>query len=353
MPAEVTQNTETIDPAATATGEQANDTSTVDKAAPGGEQAPPEGGEKVGEHAEPKTALEAAKRVMAKGSKQDSDTKPQAETQPTTKTDEKASKEVDDDKLPFKDHPRWREMSSENRILKVAKEKNEEAIKSLEPKARTLDDLSTFLSNNSLGKEDFASALSIMQAIRNDPSKALELLQPIVGELEGLVGVRLSPDLQAKVDSGELNAQHALEISRARGGERLARSRAESIEQRQQREADDRRRGDEEAQLNVVVDTINAAEAEWAKRDPDAAKLRPLLEDRLLAVGGMNPPRNSEEARKLFEDCLVHVRKQASGFVPAPREKTGVLPVGGATVSAAPIPKSSLDAAKAALASAG
>lgn len=348
MPAEATQNTE-VDPNAKAPGEQANDTSATDKAALGGEQGAPQGEEKVGESAAPKTPLEAAKRVMAKEQKTGSEQKSQTESQSTKPDDKVLKAESDDEKLPFKDHPRWREMSSENRILKVAKEKNEEAIKALEPRARTLDDLSNFLSQNNLGKEDFQSALSIMQAVRNDPAKALELLQPIVGELENLVGVRLPPELQAKVDSGELTAEHALELSRARGGERLARSKAESYEQRNAREAEDRRTGDEKAQLDAVVNAINAAEQEWTKRDPDAAKLRPLLEDRLLAAGGMNPPRNPEEARKLFDECLAHVKKQAAGFVPPPREKTGVLPAGGATTTAAPVAKSSLDAARAAL----
>lgn len=358
MPAEVTRDEDKNANLETQVVDQlkAQETPPVEKAAEVKTDAP-KGEEKSGEDAAPaKTPLEAAKRVMAKEQKQGSETKPQVEAQKPN-PEEKPKGEEDDAELPFKDHPTYRKLRSEHRMLRVAKEKNEEAIRSLEPKGKTFDELTTYLQTNNLGRDDFASGLSIMTAIRNDPIKGYEMLKPVLDKLEEQLGIRLPPELKAQVDAGQITPEVALEISRSRSGERIATSRANAVQERmarEQAERDDREAGaQQEAQLDVVVQAINTAERDWSARDPDAAKLRPALEDRLLAVGGMTPPRNAEEAKKLFDECLAHVKKMASGWAPAPRAKDGVLPVSGAsTTITSPVPKSSLDAARAALTSA-
>lgn len=353
MPAESAHQEDQTETSAAAAA-QATPAPEEKQAAPAPDKAPPEkapeGESKEGESAAPKTALDAAKRVMAKEQKAGSEAKPQEGEQPKPQAETDKSKAEDDDaNLPFKDHPRWKKMSSENRILQVAKEKNEEAIKALQPKAKGYDDLTGYLRENNLGKEDFSNLLAIGVAVRNNPMEAYRMLKPVMEQLEGLVGERLPPDLQAKVDSGVIDAETARELARTRSAEHLAKSRAETVEKAAQREREEREVRDQEAQQNVVVQTLNAWDDEWVKRDPDAAKLRPMLNDLVVLWGSQKPPRNADEARQLAEAALVEVKKRASAWTPPPQPKTGILPAGGAPSNSAPIPKSSLEAAQAAL----
>lgn len=336
--AEVTQAAPEIKPDATA---PAPDTSTP---------APTPEGE--GEPTPPKTALEAAQRVMDKEAKAAPAPQPKDPAEPAPdqpKPEAKAAADEDESKLPFREHPRWKQMSSEHRMLKVAKEKNEEAIKALEPKARTLDELTGYLRDNNLAREDFQSGLTIMTAIRNDPEAAYKLLKPVMDKLELSVGITLPDDLKARVDAGTVDADTARELARTRTSEATARARAEQQEQRRAQDAEARERDDGERAMQSVADSLNSWEVEWGKRDPDAPKLRQTVADLLLLRGGEKPPRNAEEARELAESCLTEARKRFSAFIPQPRAKEGVLPVGAATVATTQVPKSSLDAARAAL----
>lgn len=315
--------------------------------------AAPEKGAGEGEPTPPKTPLEAAQRVMAKEAKAAPATQQTEAPKPAAdaaKPEAGAAAEEDDSKLPFRDDPRWKKMSSEHRMLKVAKEKNEEAIKALEPKAKTLEDLTGYLRDNNLARDDFQQGLTIMSAIRNDPVEAYKLLRPVMERLELAVGARLPEDLETRVASGALDAETAGELARARSTEAIARSRAESLEQRSTRDAEARQQNESEGQMRSVVDSLNSWDTEWVKRDPDAKKLRPFVADLLLVKGQEKPPRNAQEARELAESCVAEARNRLSGFMPTLKPKDGVLPIGGAHVETAVVPKSSLDAARAALA---
>lgn len=369
--AETTPNTEvdttttsTTDAGSTAAPSTDTTTDSTATGTPEAGKTADDGGEaKKGEDAAPKTALEAAQRVMAKEAKpasteDKSQGKPAADAAATdkgaAKPEGEAAVEAEDAKLPFKDHPRWKQLSSEVRILRVAKEKNEDAIKQLEPKAKTYDDLSNYLRTNNLGREDFESGINIMTAIRNDPAKGYELLRPVMERLEALVGVRLPADLQAKVDAGTVDADTARELAKTRGRVEIESNARETLEQRQAREATEREQGTVNQQMTAVTNELNAWDSEWGKRDPDAAKLRPFVLDLLLLEGQRNPPRDAESARKLAETCLAEARKRVATFAPAPEPKGGPLPTSGAsTATTTPVPKSSLEAAQAALRMAG
>ena len=346
MPAEVTQD----DLKDTTTADAADSATVDDKAAPAG------GEPKQGEDAAPKTALEAAQAVMAKGAKDAAGEKPQGETQPPAKdAADKAKPDADDDStLPFKDHPRWKEMSSSNRILKVAKEKNEQAIAQMEPRVKAHDALLGFFDTNNLNQQDVAQGLTIMAAVRNDPAKAYELLAPIVEGLREMVGETIPADIKAKIDGGLIDEATGRELAKKRAEAGLAQSRATALEERTQREREERERQGEEGQISAIEVALNSWGDEWRKRDPDVAKKQPLLESMLEAAWARNPPRTPEEARRQADEVLASLETHTRAFRPAPTAKNGNLPVGGAsTTTAAPVPQSSLEAAKLALRAAG
>lgn len=341
--AEVTQTAapEIKPDAGTPAPDASTQTAAPDKAAGEGEPTPP------------KSALEAAQRVMVKEAKPAAAPQQTETDKPATDAAKPDGKDVaaeDDSNLPFKEHPKWKLMSSENRTLKVAKTKNEEAIKALEPKAKTLDELTVYLRDNNLAKDDFQQALTIMAAIRNDPEAAYKQLRGVMDKLELVVGVRLPEDLETRVAAGALDQEAARELAQSRSRAALAQSRAETLEQRRAQDEEARTQSESEGQLKSVVDSLNSWDSEWVKRDPDAQKMRPFVADLLLVRGQEKPPRNAQEARELAEACVVEARKRLTGFIPAPRPKEGALPAGGAHIETAAVPKSSLDAARAALA---
>ena len=205
-------------------------TDAADQAAPGAEDqaAPPGGEQNPGEDAAPKSALEAARAVMAKGAKDAAAEKPQGESQPAAKADaDKTAKpneaEFDDPSLPFKDHPAYKKWASEHRILKVAKEKNEQAIAQMEPRVKAHDALLNFFDTNGLKQDDVAQGLTIMAAVRNDPAKAYELLAPIVEELRVAVGEKIPADIQARIEGGLIDEASGRELAKQRAAAELAR----------------------------------------------------------------------------------------------------------------------------------
>lgn len=351
MTAEVTQDAPEIKPDAEAAPDQSKAAEAPEKvAAP--EKAPE--GEKQGEAA-PKTPLEAAQRVMAKEGKQPSEGKVQEGEQSPLKSKgaEEGEQRDDDPEPPVKNHPAYRKLSSENRILQKAKEMNEAAIKDLEPKAKTYDQLSSFITESNLSKDDFQQGLAIMRAVRNDPHEAYKLLRPVMEQLETTLGERLPDDLKAKVEAGHIDEATARELARARGGERVAREKAEALQHRQQREMQEREQREQQSetdrQVEEVVGALNAAEAEWAKSDPDAPKLKRLLNQAVMVNGQLKPPTNAAEAKALFNASLKEVREQIGVFSPTLKPKDGLLPHGAPPNQVAPVPKSSLEAAQAAL----
>lgn len=319
----------------------------------------PKGDEKQGADATPKTALEAAKAVIAKGAKDAAANTPQDGEQPPAKAaadkpKEGEAKQPGDEEEPnvpanVKNHPAYREKASKVRILEVAKAKNEQAIKDLEPKAKVYEDLNLFIKESHLSSEDFKQGLTIMRALNTDPHAAYELLKPVMANLESMIGVVLPKDLENDVEAGTMSRERAQELARARADAALAHKRAQTVETRVAQDAAERAKGEEERALQDVVGALDAVEAEWLKSDPDAKKLLRIVQNIVLVDGGVNPPRNAVEARELYREAVKKAKEQVRGFVPSPTPKDGNLPVSGPPTNTAPVPKSSIEAARAAL----
>ena len=344
MPAEITQDAD-LKP----TDPPADQAVVVDP--PKGDEPADAGAPKQGEDAAPKTALEAAKAVMAKGAKDAADeAKPQTGEPPTAKTEKKVDVEFDDPSLPFKDHPSWKKWSSEHRILKVAKEKNEQAIAQMEPRVKAHDALLNFFDTNGLKQEDVAQGLSIMAAVRNDPARAYELLAPIVEGLRVAVGEAIPPDIQQRIEAGLIDEASGRELAKQRAAADLAKQESARYAERQQREREERDRGEQERGVSEIEKSLNAWHEDWKGRDPDVAKKQPLLEPMLEAAWARNPPRTADEARRQADEVLAALEQKMQVFRPTREAKGGHLPVGGAsTTHAAQVPTSSLEAAKMAL----
>lgn len=328
--------------------------------APDTQQAvPADAGDGASQHSEaedtPKTALEAAERVMERAKEASlASATPQTGTAQETAKPSPDELKAGDAKLPFANHPRWKEATSEIRILKVAKEKNEGAIKELEPKAQTFDQLSGWLRENSLGKDDLTSLLTIGAAVRNDPQAAYDMLRPIMEELELKVGVRLPQDLENAVAQGQMTQEAAQAIARSRGEATLYKGKYETSQQRQNQEREERAANEAKQQAESLVQGIVSHVDSWATRDPDAARKRPFVEEAIElelrkrdAEG--TAPQNVEQAIQIVDGIVKAVNDRFRSFMPRPKPVGGILPNGANLTPSAPVPKSSLEAAQLAL----
>jgi len=242
----------------------------------------------------------------------------------------KAAAEEDlDAKLPFHKHPRWQEVQAQ---LKTAKA-NAEQFQAIEQ----------FRTSNHLSVDEVADGWKVMALIKNDPAKALPVMEAYVASLREHLGMVLPKDLVEDVDAGAITEARALELSQtrasaARAAEAEAARRAEQSVQRRQSATED------------MVGGVVEWEAGIKARDVDYAKKDQMVQDRIWAIISADPsrkPRNREQAVKLASDAYADVNKTLKGIIP-PRSSTAPVPAGQAA-TATRAPKTPHEVTKAAL----
>jgi hypothetical protein len=265
-----------------------------------------------------------------------------AEADPT-----KVAKPEDEDGLPADEsktlHPKTKErfgkLTSE---LKAAKTKLEE----LEPKAQKFGKIETFISNAGLSPQDVGGALQVAALLRSDPRAARERLQPIMAELDRMLGETLPAELQARVDQGLLTTEDAKALNRASADANLARRQATELTQRQQQEAQSRQ------QQTAIDSTLNAittwekqkaaSDPDWHQKQPEISELVELAIERKTRELQRPYWPTPEEAVKLSEDALAKVGERYKRFVPKPKAIDPPVNAGASPRSTA-APKNTMD----------
>ncbi|MDP7158577.1 MAG: hypothetical protein QF922_10220, partial [SAR324 cluster bacterium] len=203
-------------------------------------------------------------------------------------------------------HPRFQSLVQEkNRLKSEAGQHREDA-----EQYRKITD---FITTNRLSAEEAAEGFRVMSLMKNDPTKAYEVLQ---GHLEGLAkttGAELSEDLQVKVDDGLLDEDAAQELSRARAQLAQERTLRESSQQSLQEQQ-------AQAQYDHLQKTLNQWEATTRQRDPDYDLKSDELNDRVQAlVAERGKPVTSEQALAIANDAYKVVTDRHMRRVPPKR----------------------------------
>ena len=127
----------------------------------------------------------AAKQVDAKSSNAESNGKSEtseSETDPKSSLDDAAKEKAKSDvteKLPFHNHPRWKEIVSERDTLK--------------PKAEQFEKITSFMSSNGLTTQEVAEGFQIMALMKTNPAEAHKKISEYKATLDVYVGDKL-PD---------------------------------------------------------------------------------------------------------------------------------------------------------------
>lgn len=162
-----------------------------------------------------------------------------------------------------------RELSKHPRFREVLAERD-----GYQKDAEQFREITRYMDEQGLSHDEVADAIELSALLRNDPAAAREVVQKIAEALDGTLGNVLSDDLKAKVDSGEMTEEAALEVSRARAKTTRSERRVETVTAAQQRTQDEAAMRERNTGILKAVGTW---EAEQLKLDPDFAQIKPLI----------------------------------------------------------------------------
>lgn len=256
----------------------------------------------------PTTNVEPAPSAATAPTKPEGETtKPKVEDTPTEgKVEDKAKQE--EPKLPFHDHPRWKELLKERDDLKQASE----AVRGHVEQKQRLD---SFLRDNRITDQQFDEVLQFMALRNSNPGEALKLIKPVMDELNQYEGMVLPQDLAERVDRGTLTEEDARLWAKQRAqAEFSTRSAQQTALQKEQ-----------SAQAEALTNWENGIKA----KDPDYPKKQQMtysryvdLVSRVIGNGQkLTVPLLLECANKAYKE----INDELAPFMPVPKPTTKTL----------------------------
>lgn len=243
----------------------------------------------------------------------------------------------DDAKLPFHNHPRFRQLIDERNSLRGP--------------AEQMGKIQSFMDEAGLTPEEVAEGYQVMAMLKSgDPAQLTEAREYFATRLQALdnaLGNSLPDDLQQRIDDGYLDEEGAREIARSRASEHL---RAEREKVQTQRTEAEKARDNQVAQATAMAEAVDGWEKQVKANDPDYSKKAPFMEAACLAIvrkQGKNPS-NAEEAIALAKAAYEQVTNQLKTLAP-PKKPTAPKPSNEGK-AASPAPTSLRGAIAAALA---
>ncbi len=147
-----------------------------------------------------------------------------------------------DDQEPSDEQPKTVELEKKpipyERFQEVNAQKTqfERQISEFKPLAEAQKGIHDYCTKNNVTPEDFNYWLEVAATVKNDPAKALELLQPQLQQLQSFKGDTLSPELQAAVDNGEISQAYAKRIAAAESQQKWNAERTKHTEAQRKQE---------------------------------------------------------------------------------------------------------------------
>ncbi len=240
--------------------------------------------------------------------------------------------------VPFHNHPRWKQLVAERDTFKED--------------AESYQGIQSFMQTNGLNGEEVAEGYEIMALLkrgdRESLTKALEWFEPRTSFLREQIGAVIPDDIQARIESGELDETTAAELAQARATARLA-ERAD--EERTKRE------GEAEAATTAQTTVVNMQKAvqSWEDQtkaaDPDYAKKAELvitMSRSIIQERGGKGPATVQEALDLAKTAYDRVNDTFALLIPKPKPVTPS-PAGMSAVAPRPVATSLRGAIEAAL----
>lgn len=244
-------------------------------------------------------------------------------------TADAAAKQPDNENysdVPFNKHPRFRELLSQKKAAEV------DAIR--------YRNIETFLDSNGMTAEEAADMLQVAAMAKTNPVEAWAKIKPWVEQVAIAAGAIVPPDLQQRMQNGELTREAAIEIAKTR-------AQVQSMQTRQQLQEQQAQRRAAEAAQTAIITAASSWEADRRAKDPNFDAKMPALEREiayLFATEGRptTPQGVIEQCQRAYQAVNAAFRAPAPARAPQPK---AVRPVTGGQVAgtAAASPNSTLD----------
>jgi hypothetical protein len=243
-----------------------------------------------------------------------------------------------DAKLPFHEHPRWKEVIAER--------------DSFREDAGRFRQVSSFMERHGLSAEEVGEGFDVMAKLKSGDPAAMEEARAYfergLAQLNAALGAVLPDDLREKVENGLIDEDTAKEVAQARATAAL---RTKQVESRDAAETQAEQQRELTARAQAMATAVDAEEQRLKASDPDYAKKAELVRTTCLAIVHETgkKPATEAEAVQLVKDAYAKVNAQLSAVVPKPRPMKTTTPHG----SSAPTikePKTLLEAVQAGLA---
>ena len=242
------------------------------------------------------------------------------------------SAEEDDSKLPFHNHPRWKQVIQERDTYKGA--------------ATQLNEVLHFMAQNNLSTQEVERGMEIMALMKNNPLAALEALRPHYDGLRQFAGEALPEDISKKVQEGFIDRQTAVELAKHRNQAAFLaqQQQAQQAQQGQYLQAQQQRQ-----HIESIASTVNSWEAGIKSRDPDYQHKSALVGDRVRVLLTQYQPRNPQEAVALAEKAYADVNASLGSLSPRRQPMRSIASSASSASNATRAPRSLFEAAQMAL----
>jgi len=276
-----------------------------------------------------KDTLSVVRDVVAAGREEAPEgtgSSPEGEEEAVATTDEKSADDENYTDVPFHKHPRFQHLLREKKAAEV------DAVR--------YRNVESFLERSHLDAAEAADGLEIMGLAKTDPVAAWERIKPWVEKVAVAAGVIMPPDLQQKVQQGEMTREAAVEVSKARAQVQTYQTR----QQFDQQQAERRAQADSQ---QAIVSAATSWETDRQVKDPNFGAKLPALQRELAFLhateGRPTTPQGvTDQCNRAYAAVNASFRAPAP---PAPQRKPAVRPVTGGQVAGNPAaaPASTLD----------
>lgn len=247
------------------------------------------------------------------------------------KDKDQVGKENSEEDTRFDKHPRFQKLLTENKTLKS---QNLE----FKPLASEFQKVTAYMDSNGLNHQEVARGFEIMAAMKNEPLKALQMLEPYFRGLEQFSGDILPQDLQQKVDEGYIDRAHAQELARTRN---LAAHVQEQNRLAKQAQEENVRTEISNLRLTQLQGVVSNWESGMKSRDPDYDKKRDSIQSEVrLALGNRNDISNEELSQVCQQAHQIVTSRFANALGRRPEIRPMNTSLSSATRGVVPQPKS-------------
>jgi hypothetical protein len=223
-------------------------------------------------------------------------------------------------KLPFHNHPRWKEVVNER-----------DAYRSDAGEYRKI---TSFMSSNGLTNDEVVEGFQIMALMKTNPAEAHKKISEYKTKLDAYVGDSLPEDIRKRVDEGYIDDATAKELAALKAEKQLQ---------------VDRHQHAMEQQVHQTRANIHGAVVSWEQqmkaKDPDWSAKQELVTDQAKLMLTNEKPSTPEEAIALVERAHSIIKERLSRFAPQRRPVSSVSS-STSSANASPVPKSLLEAVR-------